>query len=165
MASSDAVTPAAQIDVRASTLLDARRRGAWIATEPAATSTTVCPASTVTPSRSSARVAFRESDGGKLVSTRSAASTSSTRAVRVSTLRKSLRSVSFASSAIWPAISTPVGPAPTTTNVSQLRRRSGSGSASAASKASRMRLRMSSAPSSDFSSGACSRQSSWPKYE
>ena len=30
--------------------------------------------------------------------------------------------VSRASSAIWPAISTPVGPAPTTTNVSHARR-------------------------------------------
>ena len=40
---------------------------------------------------------------------------------RGSIARKSRRSVSRASSAIWPAISTPVGPAPTTTNVSQAR--------------------------------------------
>ena len=54
--------------------------------------------------------------------------------MRGSIARKSLRSVSCASSAIWPAISTPVGPAPTTTNVSQRGRRAGSASASAASK-------------------------------
>ena len=42
-------------------------------------------------------------------------------------------------------------------------RRSGSGSTSAASNAPRMRLRTASALSSDFSSGACSRHSSWPK--
>ena len=64
----------------------------------------------------------RESEGGKLVSTRSAASTSRMRALRGSMSRKSRRSVSRASSAIWPAISTPVGPAPTTTNVSQASR-------------------------------------------
>ena len=74
------MTPAAQMTVRASTC-STRRRASWIATEPAATSTTVWPTSGVTPSRSSARAAFRESDSGKLVSTRSAASTSSTRAV------------------------------------------------------------------------------------
>ena len=83
----------------------------------------------------------------------------------VSAERKSRRSASWASSAICPAISTPVGPAPTTTNVSQLWRRSGSVSTSAASNAPSTRLRISSAPESDFSSGACSRHSSWPKYE
>ena len=46
---------------------------------------------------------------------------------RGSTVRKSRRRVSRASSAIWPAISTPVGPAPTTTNVSQARRAVGVG--------------------------------------
>ena len=113
----------------------------------------MCRSSGVTPSFSSARSALAESDGGKPVSTRSAPSTSSTRALAVSARRKS-RTLSWAISAICPAISTPVGPAPTTTNVSHARRRSASGSHSAASSAVRMRVRMSSAPSSDFSSGA-----------
>ena len=45
--------------------------------------------------------------------------------MRGSIERKSCRSVSRASSPIWPAISTPVGPAPTTTNVSHAARRVG----------------------------------------
>ena len=81
-------------------------------------------------------------------------STSSTRAARGSIVRKSRRSVSRAISAIWPAISTPVGPAPTMANVSHAARAAGSCSSSAASKAARMRRRMSSAPSSVLSSGA-----------
>ena len=50
-----------------------------------------------------------------------AASTSSTRLSPASIVRKSPRRVSRASSAICPAISTPVGPAPTTTKVSSAR--------------------------------------------
>jgi len=87
------------------------------------------------------------------------------RPVRGSAVWKSLRRVSRASSAIWPAISTPVGPPPTTTNVSHSARTSGSGSISAASNALRMRLRATSALSSDFTSVAYRPQSSWPKYE
>ena len=120
-ASGEAATPAAQMTVRA-----ARRSGA-----PSASSTVtplgVDVGDRVADERRRRRAArasataFAESDGGKLVSTRSAASTSRMRAVRGSIARKSRRSVSRASSAIWPAISTPVGPAPTTTNVSQVR--------------------------------------------
>jgi hypothetical protein len=73
--------------------------------------------------------------------------------------------VSRASSAICPAISTPVGPAPTTTKVSHPRRRSASDSISAASNALSICARTASALSSDFTSGATPRQSSWPKYE
>ena len=80
-----------------------------------------------------------------------------------SIVRKSRGSVSRASSAIWPAISTPVGPAPTTANVSHFARFSGSGSISAASNAARIRRRTSSARSSDFTSGARSAHSGWPK--
>jgi hypothetical protein len=61
------------------------------------------------------------------------------RAVAVSMLRKSGRSVERASSAIVPASSTPVGPAPTMTKVSSADRRPASFSISARSKASRMR--------------------------
>ncbi len=113
----EALTPAAQTVVRASTRWTAPV-GDRIATESPATSTTAWPTSGVTPSCSSARSALCDSDGGNCASTRSAASTRRTRAARVSKERKSRRSASRASSAIWPAISTPVGPAPTTTNVS-----------------------------------------------
>jgi hypothetical protein len=136
-----------------------------IVTPSASTPTTVLLVSTVTPSRSSDRAAFAESEGGNVVSTRSAVSTSRTLPARGSIARKSRRSVSRASSAICPAISTPVGPAPTTTNVSQAARRSRSGSSSAASNALRIRPRALRALSSDFTSSAYSRQSSLPKYE
>ena len=78
------------------------RRPGRIATESRATSTTVCPTSGVTPSCSSERAAFRDSDSGKPGRTRSEASTSRTRAVRVSIERKSRGNASWASSAIWP---------------------------------------------------------------
>jgi len=67
--------------------------------------------------------------------------------------------------AIGPAISTPVLPPPTTTNVSQLARSSGSDTASAASNALRILPRTRIALSSGFTSAARGRQSSWPKYE
>ena len=136
-----------------------------IVTPSASMPITIRLVSTVTPIRSSERAAFADNEGGKVVSTRSAASTSTIRAERGSIVRNSRLSVSRASSAICPAISTPVGPAPTTTNVSQAARRAESGSASAASNALSNRLRATRALSSDFTSAACSRQSSWPKYE
>ena len=58
------------------------------------------------------------------------------------------------SSAIRPAISTPVGPVPTTTKVSQRHRTSGSGSRLAISNAPKIRPRTSSASSRDFMPGA-----------
>jgi hypothetical protein len=67
------------------------------------------------------------------------------------------------SSAIWPAISTPVGPPPTTTKESHARRSSGSVTTSAASKAPKIRPRSSSASSIDFMPGAQSLNSSCPK--
>ena len=68
--------------------------------------------------------------------------------------RNSSRSVWRAISASAPAISTPVGPPPTITNVSSRRRSSGSGVRSATSKASSMRRRISVASSRLFSPGA-----------
>ena len=62
-----------------------------------------------------------------------------TRAVVGSMRRKSRRSVRCASSAIWPAISTPVGPAPTTTNVISRSISGRVGASSASSKAPKMR--------------------------
>jgi hypothetical protein len=162
-ASGEAVTPAAQMMVRVAmrSVLSSARRTVTLC---ASTSTTDSPSRPVTPRLSSERSALAERLSGKLVSTRSSASTSRMRAVRGSMLRKSPRT-SRAISAIWPAISTPVGPAPTTTKVSSSAWSAGSGSSSAASKAARMWRRMVSAPSSDLSSAACSCHSSWPKYE
>ncbi len=58
------------------------------------------------------------------------------------------------SSAIWPASSTPVGPAPTIANVSHGSRAASSGSSSAISKAPKIRPRSSSASSIVFIPGA-----------
>ncbi len=68
VASSEAVTPAAQITVRARTR-SVPPPGLSTVTPPASTPVTTWPRSGVTPSRSSECVAFAESDGGKLVST------------------------------------------------------------------------------------------------
>jgi hypothetical protein len=97
-----------------------------IVTDSSSMLTTFRPTSGVTPSPSSARAARADRRGGNAGRTRSAISTSRIRAARVSMVRKSRRSVSCAISAICPASSTPVGPPPTTTNVSHAARRSGS---------------------------------------
>ena len=89
----------------------------------------------------------RSASRGKAGSTRGPASTSTMRASRGSMLRKSWRSATRASSAMAPAISTPVGPPPITTKVRRRRRASGRVAASACSKAIRMRRRMSVASS------------------
>jgi hypothetical protein len=64
-----------------------------------------------------------------------------------------------------PVSSTPVAPAPTTTNVSQILRRRGSGSRSAISKAPKMRPRSSSASSIVFIPGAWCANSGCPNYD
>ncbi|CNH26432.1 Uncharacterised protein [Mycobacterium tuberculosis] len=111
-------------------------------------------------SRAAARwPSFSPIDG----STAGAASSRITRALVVSMRRKAPFSVWSASSAICPAISTPVGPAPTTVNVRSRWRRSGSLDRSAASKALRMRPRNSRASSMDFMPGANSANWSLPK--
>ena len=98
-------------------------------------------------------------------STASAASMRTTRAVRGSMLRKSPGSARRASSAIWPAISTPVGPAPTTAKVSRRSTWSGSSDSSASSNAPKIRPRSSRASSMLFRPGACSAKASLPKYD
>ena len=70
-----------------------------------------------------------------------AASSRMTRAARVLMRRKSCLSVRWAVPAIWPAISTPVGPAPTTTKVSSRSISSSSSAISASSNAPKMRPR------------------------
>ena len=149
----DASTPAAQIALRAGTRSVAPSDAATV-TDSSSMSTTVRSSSSVTPRDSSEHAALRDREGGKVVSTRSKVSINTTRDWRESMERKSSRSVPRASSAIWPAISTPVGPAPTTTNVSSARRLTGSGSVSASSNAFRRRARVASALSSDLTSGA-----------
>jgi len=85
------------------------------------------------------------------------------RALRGSIKLKSEASARLASSAMAPAISTPVGPPPITTKVISRARSSASSSFSARSKASRMRRRRPVASSNVFSPGAKAAQSSWPK--
>ena len=97
--------------------------------------------------------------------TRSAASSRMTRLVEGAMLRNSPRRVRLASSAICPAISTPVGPAPTTTNVSALATCAAVPASSARSKAVKIRPRSSRASSTVFMPGANSAKWSLPKYD
>jgi hypothetical protein len=108
----------------------------------ASSAVTAAPSRTSTPSCSSDFLAASDSDGSNGVSKRGAASTRMMRAERGSIERKSAASARLASSAIAPAISTPVGPPPTMTKLSSRARSAASGSVSAFSKASRMRRRM-----------------------
>ena len=82
-----------------------------------------------------ALAAFCDSFGPNTASGALPPSKSSTRASSGSMVRNSARSVLVATSRIWPASSTPVGPAPTRTNVSQARRSSGVAAVSAISNA------------------------------
>ena len=163
-ASPEARTPAAHTTVRAA-IRSLEPSGACSVTDSGSMPTTVRLSIGVAPMRSSERAAFADSDSGNVVSRRSAVSTSSTRAPVGSIRRKSPRSVSRASSPIWPAISTPVGPPPTTTKVSWAACSAGSSIISARSNALSSRERTVIADSSDLTSAACSRHSSWPKYE
>src|SRR5699024_2260798 len=101
-------------------------------------------------------------NGGR---TSGAASSRMTRAAAGSIRRKLFLSVCCASSATWPAISTPVGPAPTITKVSNRLRCSSSSVISACSKQPMIRLRSSSASSTDFMPGAHCSKWSLPKYD
>ena len=77
--------------------------------------------------------------------------------------RNSDLSVLRTSTAIAPAISTPVGPAPTRTKVRRSRWRAGSSSASACSNACRILFRIATASARFFSPGANFANSLWPK--
>ena len=118
------------------------------------TSVTMAPSWISTPIFSSLACAFLPSFSPMGGSTAGAASSRITRAVVESICRNAPLSVWSASSAICPAISTPVGPAPTTMKVSSFSRRAGSLDRSACSNAPRMRARSSSASSIDFMPGA-----------
>ena len=116
-----------------------------------------------TPVRSIWLVAFAESLSPNVARGASPPSNRSTCALAGSILRKFRFSDRRESSAIWPAISTPVGPAPITANVSHARRSSGSSSISAISNAPKMRPRSSRASSTVFIPGAKRANSSCPK--
>ena len=96
-------------------------------------------------------------------STDGAPSSMMIRASVVSTVRYSCGSTLCASSASCPASSTPVGPAPITTNVSHSARSCGSVASSAISYFDRMPSRMYRASSIVFMPGANSANSSLPK--
>ena len=100
-----------------------------------------------------------------MLSTAGSASTRITRALRGSMCLNCPGSVRWASSAIWPAISTPVAPAPTTTKVSQRSTSSWLVCRSASSNAPKMRARSSRASSTLFIPGAKSANWSLPKYD
>ena len=160
----DAVTPAAHTTVRVgirSVLAGAVGDGHRLGVDPDHGR----PSIGVTPMRSSDRCALADSDGGKLVSTRSPASIEQDpAAVRGSTASKSPRSVSRASSRDLARHLDPGRPGRRRPRTSARRRvGSGSVSASAASNALRIRPRTASALSSDLTSAANSRHSSWPK--
>ena len=134
-----------------------------IATPRSSTCVTGVPSITSTPIRFNFFRVLRASDSGKVASILGAASIRIMRAEFVSICRKSEASALCASSAIAPAISTPVGPAPTSTNVSSSCTFCGSVSISAASKASKMSRRIDVASIIDFSPGASCSHSGCPK--
>ncbi len=129
----------------------------FVTIEPAWISTPVLASSFVArPERSSpneARISLPPSNSSTLTS------------VAGSKRRKLFFSARRASSAIWPVISTPVGPPPTATNVSHAFRFSGSSSSSASSSAPKIRARWATASASVFIPGANSSYSSCPKYD
>ena len=135
-AADEAATPAAQ------TMVAAASGSSPMVTPSASHCVTGVPSRTSTPSRSSDASAAALSFAGKRGSTRGPASTSTMRASRGSMLRKSWRSATRASSAMAPAISTPVGPPPITTKVSKRRRARARRSPRRFSKAVRMRRRI-----------------------
>ena len=87
------------------------------------------------------------------------------RALVGSMRRKSRLRVRRASSEIWPAISTPVGPAPTTTNVMSRSTSAWVDASSASSNEPKMRPRSSRASSIDFMPGACRANWSLPNQD
>ena len=125
--------------------------------------TTLALSCTSTPMPSSSCRAWVDSASPKWLSTAPAASSRTTLVVAGSKLRKLPLSVRRESSAICPAISTPVAPAPTTTKVSQASRASGSVSSSASSYAPKILPRSSRASSMVFMPGAYSAKWSLPK--
>ena len=139
--------------------------GPWTTIASGLTSVTRHCIRSSTPVRSISFAAFAHSSWPNVASGSFPPSNSSTCALAGSIRRKFCLSARLESSAICPAISTPVGPAPITANVSHSRWISGSSSISAISKAPKMRARSSRASSTVFIPGAKRPNSSCPKYE
>ena len=110
-ASGDACTPAAQITVRAS--IRSVPAGLCTTTDSSSTDVTRTPMRSSTPIAPSSREAISDSRSPKWLSGSWPASSSNTRTLVGSMRRKLVPSARWASSRICPAISTPVGPAPT----------------------------------------------------
>ncbi len=121
------------------------------------------PSRTSIPSQRRSCSARAESFSGNVFSTRRLESSSTIRACEVSTDRYSDCRSRCESSASCPAISTPVGPAPTIANVIQASRSGSVSAASASSNAPRIIERNRLASSTDFIPGASTAQSSRPK--
>ena len=153
----EAVTPAVHMTVLAASGFPA------ITTPFSSIASTGACVRTSTPRRLRAFCAFFANASGKAVSILGAASTRIIRAEVGSILRKSDARALWASSAIAPDISTPVGPAPTKTNVISARCISRSGSISAASNARRILRRIAVASGIDFKPGANGSHASCPK--
>ena len=111
---------------------------------------------------SEARAAL-DRDSGMARKTRSPGSTNRIRVLLGSSCLKSFLSAERISSDTAPAISQPLGPAPTITTVCRNCRAFGSGVCSACSMAISSRRRISSACSRIFIGGAKVRHGSWPK--
>ena len=115
--SDDACTPAAQILV-AVTIRSVRPSLCCTVIAPSSTSVTIAPSTTSTPSPSSSVLGpGAELGAERRQHLRGGVEQDHRAPTGVLIARKSRRSVRWASSAICPAISTPVGPAPTTTKV------------------------------------------------
>ncbi len=124
---------------------------------------TAWPNRTSTPSSSRCSFAASERLGANVPRTFGAASMRTIRADVGSTRRNSDRNVVRTSTARAAAISTPVGPAPTRTNVNRSRWRLISGSASASSNALRILFRIAAASARLFKPGANFSNSLCPK--
>ena len=157
--SGDAATPAAHRTVSDAIVVDPDR--ARVPATRRSRSSWSAPRRRAAPDRAARpRAGLRERRSGSTARLRAAGSSREPG----SKCRKSRASDCREISASAPAISTPVGPPPITTNVSSARPLRGSLSRSARSNASSTRRRISSASSSVFSPGATRRHSSWPKY-
>lgn len=161
-ASAGAVTPAVHSTVPAGCRVTFPS-GPRASSPPASTRATIEPMCCSTPSFRRSRATLADSTGPNDASGASPPSNSSTRASLGSIWRNSVRSVLVASSRIWPASSTPVGPAPTRANVSQRARSPASLAESAISKAPNTRRRIFRASASVFMPGAKTANSSCPK--
>ena len=139
--------------------------GPLTSTPSASMPTTWAPMRSSMPRCSRVLAALPESWSPKVARGSLPPSTRITLTDEASKVRNSPRRLRVANSRTWPASSTPVGPAPTTTTVSHRSFSVGSATISAISKAPKMRRRSSRASSRVFMPGAKKANSSCPKYD